>query len=184
MKIWELRNGLVNDVAMLVSQGDDQDMVSEEQFGGDGSPLAWSDRPVLEVFVDKRRKKPKPRADVSPFIPGALVLNERARNVLGDFLGRFGQLLEVDVEGDAEYFYNVTNVVSCIDTLRSSKRASGAIAKEVFVDSALPRDAAIFKDPRTAPSRIYVNDAGKLDLERLIAEAGITGIAFSEIVAD
>ncbi len=178
MTVWELKNGLVNDVAMLVSQGDDDEMVPEEPFGGDGSPLSWAERPVLEVFVDKRRRKPRPRADVSPFIPGALVLNERARDALGDFLGRFGQLLEVQVEGDIEYFYNVTNVVSCIDVARSQKRPSGSIAKEAFVAAAVPSAAAVFKDPRTAPAKIYVSEAGKQALEQSIAAAGITGIAF------
>ena len=38
-----------------------------DQFEGDGRPLHWTGRPKLEAFKEKRKKEPKPRADISPF---------------------------------------------------------------------------------------------------------------------
>jgi hypothetical protein len=58
---------------------------------------------------------------------------------LEGFLSQFGELLEIDVQGSVEWFYNVTNVVDCIDVDKSDKRSTGAIAKEVFREDAICR---------------------------------------------
>lgn len=180
MGVWEITNNLINDVAMLVMTAEDrQNVTSGKKFDVNGKPLHWRRRPALELYVARGRKKPKPRADLSPFLPGILVLNAKARDVLGDFLSQFGQLLEIDVAGQIEYFYNVTNIVPCIDRDRSGKYPEGTIAKEVFNESAVPTGPAIFKDPLTAGTRIYVNDAAKAILEKRIAEFGITGMHFA-----
>ena len=176
MTVWELRNANVNDHAVLVLPVEDEDIDTDKVFGGSGAPLNWRKKRRLDLFVDKRRKMAKPRADVSAFLPGALVLNERAFQTLGPFLGAFGQLLPVAVDGQTEYFYNVTNVVRCVDGGRSQKRSEGTIAKEAFDDASIPGAAAVFKDPSTAPVRIYVNDAGKAVLDTLIAGAGLSGL--------
>ena len=42
-------------------------------------------RPAVEFIVDSRKKKQKPRADVIAFVPGALVLDEKANAALGPF---------------------------------------------------------------------------------------------------
>ncbi len=47
---------------------------------------------------------------------------------------------------------------------------------EAFDESKAPKDAAVFKDPLTAPVRIYVNDAGKRSIEKLGADWGLSGI--------
>jgi hypothetical protein len=178
VKVWELRNGQVDETATLVYANDDE--MRSGMFAADGKPVEWHARPTLEVFVEPRRKKPKPRADISALQPGALVLNSRAYQVLGSVLAPFGQLLEVNVDGAIEYFYNVTNVVDCIDPDSSVKRGSGAISKEAFFDDKVPTSPAIFKDPKTARSRIYANDAVKEFLVKLIAEAGLVGALFCE----
>jgi len=128
--------------------------------------------------VDKRRKHPKPRSDLSPFWPGALVLNARAFEALGDFLGNFGQLLELDVDGHTEHFFNCTHLVPCIDVDKSEKRAAGTIGKEVFDVSRIPSAPAVFKEPLTARSRIYVNDAGRAELDKRIRASAVTGMSF------
>ena len=178
MKIWEFKNGSLNDVAMLVYA--EQADIDADIFDAKGLPLQWATRPKAVVFVEPRRKKPKPRVDISALRPGALVLNGRAKAKLEDLLSQFGQLLEIDVEGAPEWFYNVTNLVDCIDVDRSEKRPSGAISREVFDEAKLPLEPALFKDPRTARTKIYANDAAKTALEALLAEAGITGAAFAE----
>ena len=50
--------------------------------------------------------------------------------------------------------------------------AAGASAAEPDV----PAEAAVFKDPATARSRMYVNDAGKAIIDELVASAGLSGI--------
>lgn len=129
MKIWEFKNGSLNDVAMLVYA--EQADIDADIFDAKGLPLQWATRPKAVVFVEPRRKKPKPRVD-------------------------------------------------CIDVDRSEKRPSGAISKQVFDEAKLPLGPALFKDPRTARTKIYANDGAKTALEALFAEAGITGGAFAE----
>ncbi len=174
MAIWELRCGSVNEFASIVSR--DYDNIEDELFDTDGRPKDWKDRPLVGYAVDKRKKTQKPRADVSLLLPGALVLNERARAALGPFLSKFGQLLELDCEGEPRWFFNATNLVACVDKDRSEKFEDGGIMLEALDESKAPKAAAVFKDPLTAPVRIYVNDAGKRTVEKLATDAGLTGI--------
>lgn len=176
MKVWELRNGRVNETAPLVYANDDE--MQSGMFDASGQALTWKHRPQLAVFKEPRRKQPKPRADISTLRPGALVLNGKAYAVLGEFLARFGQLLPLECDGEIEYFYNVTRLIDCVDQERSVKRGSGSIAKEAFFEQAVPQDAMVFKDPLTARIRIYVNDPAKDHLQELIGKAMLTGAEF------
>jgi hypothetical protein len=179
VKVWELKSGSVNDYAPLVF-GSDKD-VESGMFDTSGVSLSWSKKPKIEVFVEPGKKKPKPLADVSALTSGALVMNERAKVALEPFLSRFGQFLEMDCSGEPRWFYNVTNVIPCIDEARSAKRPSGSIVKEEFFEDRVPAGAAVFKDPLTAAAVLYVNEAGKAALETIITEAAIVGIALVEL---
>ncbi len=174
MTIWELRSAAVNDYAMLIPL--DRDDLEEDTFDASGMAKHWKDRPRIAFHVEKRKQQQMPRADVSLLIPGALVLNEKARHALAGFLSTFGQLLELDCEGETRYFYNVTRVTSCIDTDRSELFEDGGIMREAFDGLRIPHEPAVFKDPLTAPVRIYVNDAGKAIIEGIVKDAGLTGI--------
>lgn len=178
MTIWELRAGPADRVAMLVIPEVDQVVGAMKRFGGDGRVLDWPVRPCLQAHVDKRGKR-LPRSDVSPFVPGALVLNAKARDAFGEFLAGFGQLLELDVDGELAYFFNATKLVSCIDRDGSELRPGGVVGREAFVAEAVPSAAAVFKDPATARSRLYVNDAGKHVLETAAAMHGVNGLVFA-----
>jgi hypothetical protein len=81
--------------------------------------------------------------------------------------------------GEVLYFFNATCIVSCVDKARSEKFEDGGIVLESFDESKAPTEAAVFKDPLTAPVRIYVNDAGKIEIERIAAGANLTGIECS-----
>lgn len=174
MAIWELRCGSVNEFAQIVSR--DYDNIEDELFDTDGSPKDWKDRPLVGWAVDKRKKTQKPRADVSLLLPGALVLNERAREALGPLLSKFGQLLELDCEGEPRWFFNATHIVSCVDEAKSEKFEDGGVKLEAFDESKAPKEAAVFKDPLTAMVRIYVNETGKKAIEKIAKDAGLTGI--------
>lgn len=179
MTVWEITNKWVEDYADLVVTP--QDLANpnfEKQFGGDGSLLRWKKRPKLTVFVEKGRKKPEPRSDITTVALPGPVLNQKACDVLGDFLGQFGQLLEIDVDGHVEYYYNVTNLVSCLDQARTQKTSYGAIEKPVFSASLTPNAPALFKVPRIS-SRIFVNGSAKDILEERIAMKKLIGMSFS-----
>jgi hypothetical protein len=179
VKVWELKSGSVNDYAPLVfASGKD---VESGMFDTSGASLSLSKKPKVEVFVEPGKKRSKPLADVSALTPGALAMNDKAKVALEPFLSRFGQFLEMDCAGEPRWFYNVTNVISCIDEARSAKRPSGSIVKEEFFEDRLPVSAAVFKDPLTAAAVLYVNEAGKAALERIITEAAIVGVAIVEL---
>ena len=73
----------------------------------------------------------------------------------------------------------MTNLLQCIDYERSEKRYDTVI-KEVFLHDAVPEAPLIFKDPYTAGTRIYLNQAGKEKFEQLCADAGLFGARFVE----
>lgn len=179
MKVWELRSGSVNDFAPLVFASDRD--IESGMFDASGASLSWSEKPRVEVFVEPGKKKPKPLADISALTPGALVMNDKAKAALAPFLSRFGQFLEMDCAGEPRWFYNVTNLISCIDEARSTKRPSGSLVREEFFDDKVPLDAAVFKDPLTVAAVLYVNEAGKAALEAIITDAAIVGLAIAEL---
>lgn len=179
MSVWEVTNKWMNSVASYVRTAEDMDDPHfRKQFGKGGTLLQWSRRPRFTLKAEKGSKAPKPRADINTINAPGPILNAKARDVLGDFLGQFGQLLEVDVDGQVEYYYNVTNVVTGLDPARS-KIDVGFVDKAVFKQSAIPSEPAVFVDPAVV-SRIFVNDAAKAELEARIAKHAIVGMSFAE----
>jgi len=178
MAVWEFRPANVDDYAPFVSTNY-RDLDSG-MFDAEGLPLTWKKKPKIEVFVEPSKKKPKPVADVSVLAPGALVLSDVAKTALAPFLLRFGQLLEMECQGEARWFYNVTNLVSCIDESRSTRRPSGDISKEEFFEDKVPVMESVFKDPITAVGKLYVNEPARVALEKIIADTGIVGAEFAE----
>ena len=88
VKVWELKTGLVNDYAgLVISSARDAD---SGMFDVKGVAISWSKKPKVEVFIEPRKKKPRPLADVSAMSPGALVMNDRTKVALEPFLSRFG----------------------------------------------------------------------------------------------
>jgi hypothetical protein len=181
MKVWELRCANINDYPTVVAS---REALFDGVFDIDGSPLDWKAAPVVEYndYKSRRKKTLRPMADVSVMGVGALVLNQRAHEVLASFFEQFGQLLPIQTAGGAEWrwFYNVTNLVKCVDMATSEKSATGVLSSEAFYDINVPRHPAVFKDPQTAKMRIYVNDPGKSLIDGLVAEAGLTGIECAE----
>ncbi|MEN9868062.1 MAG: hypothetical protein RL748_3652 [Pseudomonadota bacterium] len=177
MQIWECHFDGLNHYSVLVHVADGLNF--RETFTANGQAKQWAVRPKVEPFIEKRKKTAKPRADISYLSAGSLILNQKAFDVLRDFLLPFGQLLELDCQGEIEYFYNVTNLIECIDQSRSEKQ-DGAIFTEVFLPGAIPDTPQIFKDPQTARISIYINEAGKQQFERLVADAGLLGARFVE----
>ncbi len=176
MTVWKLESGGTNEFAMLVSPALDD--LDSDQLITNGKPKHWDIAPQVEPFFDKKKKKQKPVADLSHLAPGSIVLNAKAYAALSELMQQFGELLALDGKGVDFYFYNVTNLIDCIDVEKSEKRGS-AIIKEAFLPESVPLSAQIFKDPRRARSDIYVNDAAKTLLEDIFTAASLTGARFS-----
>ena len=124
MNVWELRSGRVDAFAPLVMT-----TAGRARAGlliADGRPKEWSNPPAVEFLVEKRSKKQLPRADVPSLVPGALALTAKARDALGPLPSRFGQLLELDCHDAPAWYFNVTNVVDCLDRRRGLLRRQGA----------------------------------------------------------
>jgi hypothetical protein len=178
VQLWECMSGS-NDFAGLTPQ-DMPDMMAG-MFNTDGESKKWQKIPLIVPTFYKGKKKQPPLADIAWLTPGAIVLNSKASAVLRTFLLKFGELLEMSCAGEINYFYNVTNVISCIDFDGSEKTPSGqSVRQAAFFSHAIPQDTQIFKDPLTAGSRIYLTQAAKDALEKLIAENGLTGLRFFE----
>jgi len=183
MSVWEITNFLTNTAAWVGPSPEvqfDPDLSESfwQQFDNKtpGQPLYWRDRPKLAVLPKERRRKLPPRADVSPFTASGLVVNDKIRTYLGDLLAQFGQLLEIDVDGKTEYYYNVTNVVSCLD--REQSQFDGPYVEEpVFIERLVPSAPSIFVEP-AIHGRIFVNDAAKIAMEERIATNKISGMDF------
>lgn len=108
------------------------------------------------------------------------MLNARAFHALSGCLSPFGQLLELDCQGEAEYFYNVTNLSEYIDRQQSTFGEFGTIEKEVFLPGCDGDQPLIFKDPLTAHLRIYINQAARAQIETILKQEQLTGLKFSE----
>lgn len=175
MDFFEMMCGNVNDFSPLVYLNEADPF--DEPFATDGKPRHWQRRLCVHASVNKRRKKQKPIADFALLTPGSLFLSEKAYKVVGGFLGKFGQLLEVDCDAEPRYWYNVTNLVPCID-FEKSEKLGNSVTKAEFLADAIPSGAQVLKDPRTANTRIYLTAAAREILEKLIADAGLTGLAF------
>jgi hypothetical protein len=176
--IWQLTNSGIENFLILVFANEDE--VFAGLFEMDGREKRWSIRPRVEPFIDKRRKQPKPPADISYLTHGTVVLNRRAFAALNPFLSRFGQMLELDCNGEVRYFYNVTALIDAIDPERSEIEGN-SIVKEAFRADAVPLTPQVFKDERTAHRAIYVNDAAKTIIEEIVGREGLTGVRFIEM---
>jgi hypothetical protein len=174
MTIWEITNRWLNDVASYTPLNDGM-LDPWLQFGDGGTFLHWSKRPRL-TLCEEEDSKPRPLGDVTSMMAPGPVLNAKAYTALSDFLGKFGQLLEVDIDGRTEYYYNVTNVISALNRERSEFEIS-YVPKPVFRKSLIPDTPCVFVDPEL-PVRIFVNDPAKIELESRIAQHKLIGMSF------
>jgi hypothetical protein len=158
-------------------------------FSVDGSSkqIEWILPPKVLLQSDPiNKKKYKGKAKKIPDIGyiglGSLVLNQRAVDILGDYLNEFGELLTMDVEGINYYFYNVTHVIDLIDYKRSSFDEKQARFNTLFDAKKTPTTSQIFKVKGLESSRIYTNDiAGQKSFISLIKKAGLQGFSYRPV---
>ncbi len=179
MQIWNW-NGAANGFTTLLPVRDEDILTGV--FTADGTSKTWDTRPQVMPGIEMVKKKQHPLGDLSFVMGASVVLNERAYAALKAFLEPFGQFLELDMVDETGigggnqrlYFYNVTNIINCIDFDRSETEGKKVI-KPAFMPGAVPAGAQVFKDPLRKKMDIYLNEAAQAELSRLMTEAGLRG---------
>ena len=185
MGIWKF-NSTSNDYTPFLYLNDED--MAQRIFMTDGTPKNWPVPPKCRPYVEKhKRKKQMPLADLAYISPGTILLNGKADKALKDFLLPFGQLLEVECmnEGgllgrkvsEPYYFYNVTNIIPCID-YENSEKIETSIQKEAYFPDRIPTDVQIFRDPVRLRIQIYLSEPAKEQFVKLITDAGLVGGKF------
>lgn len=183
MQVWKW-NGASNDFMTLLPVRD-EDLLAGV-FVADGSPKAWSERPQVKPGIEKLKKNQRPLGDLSFVMGGSIVLNEKAYAALKEILEPFGQFLKLDLIDETGiaggnqplYFYNVTNVIKCIDFDRSQTEGKKVI-KPTFASDAVPAGVQVFKDPLRKKVDIYLNESAHAQLTARVNKEGLLGSTFS-----
>jgi hypothetical protein len=106
----------------------------------------------------KYQGKVKKIPDIGHYTPGSLIVNEKTKQFIGDYLQRFGKLIPITVEGELWYSYVVTNVLEgVVDVDKSVVSKSGTLKKPAFFIEKLPAESQIFKIPENGLLKIYFN---------------------------
>jgi hypothetical protein len=185
MQVW--RWNAASDAFTTLHPLNDADLLSGV-FAADGTPKTWKARPQVKPALEKIAKKQLPLGDISFIMGASVVLNDKAYAALKDFLAPWGQFLDLDLIDEtgigggnqALHFYNVTNVIACIDFERSETDGK-KVLKPVFLPGAVPAEAQVFKDPLRKKVDIYVNASAHERLTRIMSEAGLRGSTFTRI---
>jgi hypothetical protein len=107
--------------------------------------------------------------------------SSHAAGVLGDFLGRNGELLPIRTSCGEFYFYNLLSIADVLDTERStlswsSKPIRAGFIKNYEFFAGRMQDLEIFRIPQ-APLGIYVTDA----FVSAAMKASLSGLRFHKI---
>ncbi|GLR69361.1 hypothetical protein [Agaribacter marinus] len=122
----------------------------------------------------KYKGKPLKIADIGYLVAGNVIVNERVRETIGDYLKQFGDLIPINVEGNTWYSYVVTNVLDGItDIQKSVLTRSGRLKIPAFDIQKLPRHPQIFKTKETGLLQIFFTETETEGLRSLINIHGI-----------
>lgn len=155
---------------------DDRDLDALGDFTGEPRAPGW--KPVRMCWTSSAGL---PVPDIAQQA-GGLVLNERARDVLGDLLQGRGELLDLDVQdAGPHWIFNVTRISDALDEHASELKRfrSGRIMdieRYVFDPAKLAGDT-IFRLRQRPALRLYCTDAFK----RRVEQGELRGLDFIPI---
>jgi len=146
----------------------------------------WKAPPELLLYSAPHNKKKGKKArlvpDIGYFVPGSIIINEKSYQVLGEYLSRFGELVDICIEGEHWYSYNLTNIkTDAVDLANSNCMAGGTVKIPAFFSDRLPSEPQIFKLPETKLLRMYCIGNGGESLKSLVENNGLTGLTFKPI---
>ncbi|WP_338849800.1 DUF1629 domain-containing protein [Massilia sp. W12] len=175
--IYQIKCGNLNNFSMWVL--DNNAGMTIHDFILEGKAIQWNKPPRVVPFFDKKRKKQKDVADFAFFLHGGIALSEKAYDAIHDFLLSFGELIQLDTEDKKVWLYNVTTLIDCVD-YKNSEKFLDQVIREKFYFSNVPDAPCIFKDTLTAKSRIYLNEAAKVVVEKIVDSNNLTGCHIEE----
>jgi len=156
------------------------------RFDGQPRSSAWQPVHVKRLTVEEEGPRKGRRLTPSDFpsCSGShiLIVSGRAKEKLGAYLERFGELLPLACPDGEFWTLNVTTVIDALDEAASNVfRARDEdrllmIRKHVFRASAL-MDAEVFKLPPRQSNIIYVTDK----FVSKIRESGLVGMEFRQL---
>jgi hypothetical protein len=177
MKIWSLVAG--SNEHLFFSPLDKNDFMTGI-FRANGRAKNWRTTPQVKLVAEKTNKK-RIMPDFGHISVGHLVLSERAVATTGNFFRQFGELLPINCVDVGEFFlFNTTNLLNIIDREHSDCDEDAIYAEAFFYDK-VPHEPAIFNAVGTEAIRIYVNDAGKDFLQKMISIHKLEGLSFEMI---
>jgi hypothetical protein len=166
--------------AQLSCKKRDAGFLKDDHFIGRPFPKPW--RPVKLYFDEPLW----PRGDFYHFGGGNFVCSDRAKELVGFILERFGELLPISIEGEAKphYLYNVTN---CSDDYMDAKNSLKyeLVGRTILSTPAFRpqkiKSQYVFKIPRNLARAIYCVEGGtseKNELKHLVKKHNLTGLKF------
>lgn len=159
-----------------------------ELFIFEGLPKAHLWRPIkmrrLKTDIDRRRKPPFKESDF-PTCCGddMLVISQAAKDKIGSYLEKYGELLPLTCDEGDFWVLNVTTLVDAFDVMNSEfleEPDTGRmlmIHKHVFHPSKLVGQPPIFKLSQKPYGSIYVMDS----FVDMIKASGLKGLEFEKV---
>ncbi|MDB5056270.1 MAG: hypothetical protein JWM44_4320 [Bacilli bacterium] len=174
MKIWELdseRNGYFT--LTLVNFERDYPIYLKDRFIGKPN-TEWVE---LEATTYSKGKK----SNTPYFTSGIPVFNDKAIQVLHDFIKGKVEILPLVYNEDKLYALNIINVLDCIDYMKAEVKKSRSGTITGFIKYAFKMDNVeneyIFKIPELLSTKIFVTDA----FRNKVIENGLKGFKFIEV---
>jgi len=123
--------------------------------------------------------------DITDWVPYVLVFNQKAYELLSNYLTQYGEMLEVNIESNKYYIFNVMKMLD--DKTINYDKSQKAVfeGKEVgvkrltFNTELIDDDILIFKTSYNHGGHLYCSDKFK----NLIEELKLTGITFDTMLA-
>jgi len=153
-------------------------------FDGTARAASWKPVQMERVKVSDRGRRLKPADLPGGDTDSIMILGRRAKERIGSYLERYGELLPLACDDGEFWVLNVTSIADALDekasqgVLRASDDGSLLmVTRPAFRASRLVHEVFILPEP--LPSSIYFTTPG---VERIRA-AGLTGFEFVPIWA-
>lgn len=180
MRVFSITFDLNRFQALLVD-GDDEfsfPFFTTMQFAHGPLGKAWNPPPV---YVDRPRLA---RPDIFHLVGAiGLVLGPRARSELDRIASLSGELLPLPFGAELLCLLNVTEVIDCLDAVRTVFDGGGVAKRLEFLPHRIS-EAPIFRIPQNRSSELFCHEGigePTWDFKATVEQANLTGVVFTEV---
>lgn len=125
-----------------------------------------------DYYYEPGLAEKRPCPDISQWA-NSLVFSELANELLASRLEPYGELLPVNIQGDARFYFNLLNATDAIDPFNSEKElfegVEVGVKKIAFLEHEI-KDLFIFSTPYDNHAYIYCTD----EFKAMIENSGLT----------